>query len=85
MFLETIRRERANMNKLNRPKIVDWRESDIGCRGFFQGYATAEEDAIERALHRVGHVVANIRAMILAGRSEAELLALLDRIKGKND
>lgn len=69
------------MNKVKQTKQADWRNTNIGSRGFFQGYATAEKDAINRARDRVGYVVANLRAMVGAKTSQDDLLKFLDRIE----
>ncbi len=60
---------------------TDWRETNIGWRGFFQGYATAEKDAISRSKDRVASIIANVKVMVQAGKSEAELMEFLNRIE----
>lgn len=59
---------------------TDWRKSNIGWRGFFEGYSTAELDAIARARARVGYIIANLKFKIKEKKSDAELLEFLERI-----
>lgn len=70
---------RANIK--TKVRITRWQETDVGRRGFFQGYAAAEKDAINRARDRVGYIVANVRSMILSGKSESEIFAFLNKIE----
>jgi len=67
-----------------RAAILDWKNTNFGWRGFFQGYATAEKDAINRSRDRVGYIVENLRVMIRDKKTDADLLNFLDKIKVKH-
>jgi hypothetical protein len=61
--------------------IEDWRQTDIGWKGFFQGYATAESDAFHRANDRVGYIVTNLRSMARTGKTAEDMLEFLNSIQ----
>jgi hypothetical protein len=61
--------------------LEDWRQTDIGWKGFFQGYVTAQSDAFHGANDRVEYIVTNLRSMARNGKTAEEMLEFLNGIK----
>jgi hypothetical protein len=72
------------MQEKGKNRTKKWQDTNIGWHGFFNGYATAEKDAIARSRDRVGYIVANLRLMIKKGKSTQELIEFLDRLEAKH-
>jgi hypothetical protein len=62
-------------------RTKNWRDSNIGWQGFFNGYTQAEKDKINRSRDRLEYIVENLKAKLKRGAPNDEMLEFLERIK----